>query len=170
MTLSSKICVLKSGILQQYQSPLEVYNNPSNTFVADFVGNPNINFVEASGKNINGKEIKLKTKDLDLVFTPVSENIKLKDGQDLILGIRPEHISISKQGKIKARVYSTLPSGMETIVKLDTNNNVLTSVVFGGVDFKVDEQVSFNFDSDKYILFDKNSGKNLGLGKLDVTS
>ncbi|MEG1706258.1 MAG: ABC transporter ATP-binding protein, partial [Clostridia bacterium] len=50
MTLATKICLIDNGVLQQYQAPLEVYNRPTNTFVADFVGNPSINFIEASGK------------------------------------------------------------------------------------------------------------------------
>lgn len=50
MTLATKICLLNNGLLQQYDKPLVVYNNPSNTFVADFIGNPSINFINATGK------------------------------------------------------------------------------------------------------------------------
>ena len=50
MTLATKICLINNGILQQYAAPLEVYNKPNNLFVADFVGNPSINFIEAKGK------------------------------------------------------------------------------------------------------------------------
>ena len=50
MTLATKICLIDNGVLQQYDGPLTVYNRPANLFVADFVGNPSINFVEAKGK------------------------------------------------------------------------------------------------------------------------
>ncbi len=50
MTLATKICLINNGVLQQYDAPLEVYNKPDNLFVADFVGNPSINFIEAKGK------------------------------------------------------------------------------------------------------------------------
>ena len=50
MTLATQICLIDNGVLQQYDAPLTVYHQPSNLFVADFVGNPSINFVEASGK------------------------------------------------------------------------------------------------------------------------
>ena len=50
MTLATQICLVNNGVLQQYDVPLTVYNEPANTFVADFVGNPSINFIEASGK------------------------------------------------------------------------------------------------------------------------
>lgn len=50
MTLATKICLINNGVLQQYDAPLTVYNQPNNLFVADFVGNPSINFIEAKGK------------------------------------------------------------------------------------------------------------------------
>ena len=49
MTLATQICLINNGVLQQYDAPLSVYHHPSNLFVADFVGNPSINFVEAKG-------------------------------------------------------------------------------------------------------------------------
>ncbi len=49
MTLATKICLIENGVLQQYEAPLTVYSQPANTFVADFVGNPAINFIEAKG-------------------------------------------------------------------------------------------------------------------------
>ncbi|MCR5000029.1 MAG: ATP-binding cassette domain-containing protein [Lachnospiraceae bacterium] len=55
MTLATKICLINNGVLQQYDAPLDVYNRPNNLFVADFVGNPSINFVEAKGsQNADG--------------------------------------------------------------------------------------------------------------------
>ena len=50
MTLATQICLINNGVLQQYEAPLDVYHHPANLFVADFVGNPSINFVEAKGK------------------------------------------------------------------------------------------------------------------------
>lgn len=55
MTLATKICLINNGVLQQYEAPLTVYSRPNNLFVADFVGNPSINFIEARGvQNENG--------------------------------------------------------------------------------------------------------------------
>ena len=50
MTLATRICLVNNGVLQQYAAPLEVYNRPANLFVADFVGNPSMNFVDAKGR------------------------------------------------------------------------------------------------------------------------
>jgi ABC-type sugar transport system ATPase subunit len=69
MTLATKICLLNNGVLQQYDHPLKVYNDPANTFVADFVGNPSINFINASGTMSKDGKIKLTIfDDLKLSF------------------------------------------------------------------------------------------------------
>ena len=63
MTLATKICLINNGVLQQYEAPLDVYNRPNNLFVADFVGNPSINFVEAKGKQGSDGSIALSILD-----------------------------------------------------------------------------------------------------------
>ena len=56
MTLSTNVCLINNGVLQQYEPPLTVYSHPNNLFVADFVGNPSINFIEAKGaQNASGE-------------------------------------------------------------------------------------------------------------------
>ena len=74
MTLATKICLLDNGVLQQYDEPLTVYNEPKNTFVADFIGNPSINFINATGKQGPNGEIILNIfDDLKMKFTPKEE-------------------------------------------------------------------------------------------------
>ncbi len=166
MTLSSKICLLKEGLLQQFEPPLDIYHNPANFFVADFVGSPNINILEVKGENVNLDEVKLIHEKFSFLFNPKSSSITIQDGQELLLGIRPEDISISSSGDVEGLIYSTLPSGMETIVKIDIDGFILTCVVFGGVDFEMGEKVKISFNSDNNVLFDKKSERNIAIGKL----
>ncbi len=166
MTLSTKICLLREGLLQQYEPPLDVYHYPSNYFVADFVGSPNINAIEMSGEQVNLDEIKLTSEDLNLLYTPTTSSITIPKGKKLLLGIRPEDISIVEEGTIDAVIYSTLPSGMETIVKLEIGKLLITCVVFGGVDFEMGNKVKIAFDAKSYVLFDAESEKNLASGTL----
>lgn len=71
MTLATQICLINNGILQQYAAPLEVYNKPNNIFVADFVGNPSINFIEAVGKQQKDNTIALTIfDDINIIFQP----------------------------------------------------------------------------------------------------
>ena len=73
MTLATKICLLNNGVLQQYAVPLTVYSEPENTFVADFVGNPSINFIEAKGAQKEDGTIALQLLGKEAVFTPEKE-------------------------------------------------------------------------------------------------
>lgn len=108
MTLAARVAVMKQGRLQQFDTPLNIYNRPANRFVAEFVGSPSMNFLE--GKIERG------------VF--VSDAIKFPvDRSDAVvtMGIRPEHIHVSTEpqdGAIPARVYVTELMGNETFVFL----------------------------------------------------
>ena len=73
MTLATQICLIENGVLQQYDAPLTVYNRPNNLFVADFVGNPSINFVEAKGEQRADGALELTIfKDRKVTFRPAA--------------------------------------------------------------------------------------------------
>ena len=162
MTLSTKICLMKNGLLQQYANPLEVYRNPSNTFTADFVGSPNINLLDFSLKNMT-----LKNSD-GLTFTIEMLDKSIVKDQDVILGLRPEYVQISNEGSVKGEIYSSLPSGMETIVKVKIGSVQLNSVIFGDGDFNVGDKHPISFPG-TYNLFDK-EGNRIGRCKIISSS
>ena len=183
MTLSTKICLLKLGRLQQYAPPLAVYKNPVNTFVADFIGSPNINLVPVTVEAVNGSEATLRLAGGTLKFTAsagadgksaagaAAETAAdawaaVKAGAQYTLGLRPENIVLTEQGGLPAKIYSTLPSGMETVVRLDLEGIRLTAVVFGSVDFAVNEAMQVAFSSPANILFDA-AGNNVAAGKVE---
>ena len=221
MTLATKICLINNGVLQQYDAPLDVYKKPNNIFVADFVGNPAINFIEVLANQEKDNDISLKLFDnLNFKFVPTTEiNLaKLKEERkeeeteskekleelkknkryvekgnkdktfnftiqkvtetmssseeknikenEYILGIRPEFISLIDDGNVDGEIYSALPSGMETIVKIRVGEFLLTSVIFGGVDYRVGSKCKLKFISKEILLFDRISGKLLAQGSL----
>ena len=164
MTLSTRVCIMENGLLQQYAPPLEMYNNPANLFVADFMGNPTINFIDGTAQ-VDGHSALVTMGKLQAEF--ITDSPITLTGKDVVLGVRPEHIHISDAGKREAVVYSTLPTGMETTVKLDAEGIMLTAVVFGDVDYPIDSRVRFDF-SKTAVLFDKATGKNVARGALRI--
>ena len=124
MTLSTMVCVIDKGRLQQYAKPLSMYSKPANVFVADFLGNPSMNFIKGHLSG-NGE---IHFGGIQARFT--SYNAITLGEQDVIVGIRPEFININGNGNIEGRVEYTVPSGMETTVKLDVNGTSLTAVLF----------------------------------------
>ncbi len=168
MTLSSRICLMKTGRVQQYAAPLDIYNQPANLFSAEFVGNPTMNFIDVECTGNTPGDIRLVSRSLSLKLAPLTGKPALTIGQKLVLGIRPEHIGLSENGSIRGRVYSTLPSGMETIVMIKIRDTLLTSVAFGGQDFDVDSDIGLTFDHDNYLVFDKDSGEKIAAGTLTI--
>ena len=165
MTLSTRVCIMENGLLQQYAPPLTMYNEPANLFVADFMGNPTMNFIDGEAR-VSGNTAEVTFGSLRGIFH-ADAPIELKTGR-CVLGIRPESVQISETEGQEATVYSTLPSGMETTVKLDAAGTPLTAVVFGGVDYPVDSRVRFGF-AGRAILFDReNGGKNVAEGTMEL--
>ncbi|HKM08251.1 MAG TPA: ABC transporter ATP-binding protein [Sphaerochaeta sp.] len=163
MTLSSKVCLMKEGYMQQYAPPLEVYRRPANTFTADFVGSPNINLIKAEVTKIDPVILTLPG-NIKLEFAPL-DAMSIEVGKKVILGLRPEHVAITEDlSKTQATVLTSLPSGMETIVQLKMGESHLHSVVFGDLDFDLEKQVGLSFSSGKFNLFDEETSVNLGQG------
>ncbi len=166
MTLATKVCLINKGVLQQYEPPLTVYKRPQNLFVADFVGNPTMNFIDAKlteskgGYDVEFLGVKAHFKPNDKAFKP--------GGEDVVLGIRPEFFTIRDTGKIHALAYSTLPAGMETTVKVMLNGTLISSVVFGAIDYKVDQEIKCDIIGDQVCVFDKTSTNLIGQGSLEV--
>jgi len=82
------------------------------------------------------------------------------------LGVRPEFITICQDSDVKAKVYSTLPAGMETTVKLQLGGEIITSVIFGSVDFEIDSEVSLAFHGRDMLLYNGETGALMADGSL----
>ena len=168
MTLATKICLMETGVMQQYDPPLITYSRPNNLFVADFVGNPTMNFLDAHAEQIGPRKVKLDIYGLQAVLE-CDEDISVPDadGINVVVGIRPEFIDVNEQGKgIEGKVYSTLPSGMETTVKLTCGDTVLTSVAFGSVDYVANEEIAYEFVGNGIVMFDPVTKNNVAMGSL----
>ena len=87
-------------------------------------------------------------------------------GEKALLGVRPEFLPIKEGGAVQGQVYSTLPTGMETTVKVTCGNAMLTSVVFGNVDYPVDAPIDLTVNGDQLMLFDAKTGNAVGQGSL----
>ncbi len=166
MTLSTKICLMNEGRLQQYAPPLTVYNSPANLFAADFVGNPAMNIIEASAKKQSSSTAELDFLGHKALFT-ANEPFDLTDGK-VSLGIRPEFLPISEHGDLEGNAYSTLPAGMETTVKIKIADQILSSVVFGAIDYETDAKIRFSISGAGILLFDSHSGLLLASGRISI--
>lgn len=164
MTLATKICLMNEGVVQQYAPPLTVYEQPSNTFAADFVGNPAMNILCAKAVKTGNAKAEITLLDHAFEFTS-AEDFELPSA-DVSVGIRPEFLPITEQGQISGTVYSALPAGMETTVKVKIADKILSSVMFGSVDYAIDSTISFDIHGNKILLFSSETGKNISMGSM----
>jgi multiple sugar transport system ATP-binding protein len=149
MTLATRVAVMKRGRLQQFDTPLNIYNRPANRFVAEFVGSPSMNFID--GKIEGG------------VF--VSESIQLPSPRpntdQVTIGIRPEHIRVFTEpqpGAIAATVYVTELMGNETFVFLSVGNNKLIARAAADFRAELESPVWLRIDAEKAHYFDRQTG------------
>ena len=166
MTLSTRVCLMSEGVLQQYEPPLTVYNRPANLFVADFVGNPTMNFVDVKVSQISGNKAEIRFLGYDALFTAGKDLVF--SPSEAVLGIRPEFLPVGDDGEYEGTAYSTLPTGMETTVRIKLGETILSSVIFGAIDYEVDAKIRFSVSGSDILLFDKTTGKMISSGSLSI--
>ena len=166
MTLATKIAVLKDGEVQQVGSPSEIYNMPTNLFVADFMGSPAMNLLEGKVARADGAPgIVIERQDHPPIVAPVPASAdvsKLADGAKVIFGIRPEAVndmeSIDRNAKLivkfEAKVELVEPAGSDTFVVTRAAGTELTARMRADADLKVGQNHTFAFNLDKALLFD----------------
>ena len=166
MTLSTRICLMSEGRLQQYEPPLTVYNRPANLFVADFVGNPAMYIINVTAEQTAPDTVKVDFIGKKAVFKG-EKPFTLPSGK-AVLGIRPEFLKIAGDGPYEGTAYSTLPAGMETTVRIKTGDTILSSVIFGAIDYETDTKLNFTVSGSDILLFDKETGNLLSAGSLSA--
>ena len=168
MTLATEVCLIEKGVLQQYDPPLEVYAKPNNMFVADFVGNPTMNFIDAKvSKLVDEKHVELEFLGAKGIYENLDANTCV-EGEEVVIGIRPEYVLLDQEKGIDTVVYSSLPGGMETTIKVAADETIITSVEFGIIDYPVDKHTNISFNSSNIVLFDKETNARIGIGSLTI--
>ena len=162
LTMSTKIAIFKEGVIIQVAPPLELYNNPANLYVADFIGNPSINF--ADGKAEVGPDGLTVTSPLGKMVFPkkdLTDNLPKEKSFDAVLGIRPEQVSINTTRQapsdIEAHIYTSMPAGSETLVTVKVGGVSLVIKALGITHYNPDQVVYLSIDLNKINVFDKKS-------------
>ena len=149
MTLAHRVAVLEKGVLQQLAPPEEIYNNPANLFVAQFIGSPPMNVVRGSLEGdqflTNGAKVE----------TPVTGRV-----ENGILGVRPEDCSLAaeSEGTLNGKIYTTELIGDHTLVTVDWGSDQIA--VKASKDFKgrQGDSIGVVLPSDRLFVFDAVTG------------
>ena len=162
LTMSTRIAVFFNGSLVQVDTPVNIYTNPKTLQVAGFIGNPSVNFVDASAKMENNK---LTVKSVlgtmhfdDSTFT--EEPIPSGDFP-CVLAVRPENVLVSNKKSDDTHmgiVYSSMPAGSETLVHFFVGEVSLLTKEIGLAEYELDEELWLTINPKTTNIFDKQTG------------
>jgi multiple sugar transport system ATP-binding protein len=157
MTLADRIAIMKNGVIQQLDDPHTIYNKPVNLFVAGFIGSPTMNFL--SGK-LTGGTVALETVNIPLGGYPMQKAI---DGSSVVLGVRPEHVSVGEDARkmpftIESEIEIVEPMGSDTVAWTKVGGQQLTFRAAAEVPLQPGQKILVGFDPARGSLFDATSG------------
>ena len=155
MTLAHRVAVMDGGKLQQFDTPLNIYENPINRFVAGFIGSPSMNFLE-------GKIERAQFVGQGFAFSIKPRVFSFRESDRVILGVRPENVTVSVtpfDGGLPATVYVTESLGNETFIFLNVGQTKIVARTDPSVRLSIDAKVWVSFDVTKLHPFDCESGK-----------
>ena len=160
LTLADRIAVMKSGVVQQLDSPDVIYNRPKNLYVAGFIGSPSMNFLKATvSKSGNAAAAKVGSSSVPLADYKTER--EMSDGQKIIFGVRPEHIRLNAPDafgfspEYGATVELVEPMGSDSLVWLDYEGQSMTARVESSAVFHSGDKVKVRFRAGLASLFDE---------------
>jgi multiple sugar transport system ATP-binding protein len=165
MTLAHRVAVMHSGKLQQFDTPLNIYNRPANRFVAEFVGSPGMNFLNGEVD----RQARVFTADAICLLLDESQLAslnRLHGTERVLLGIRPEHVRVSAvphEGWLPASVYVTELMGSETFVFLTLGGRRIIARAPADFRAEVESQAWVEIETAKAHFFHPTSGERLGI-------
>jgi multiple sugar transport system ATP-binding protein len=174
MTMGNRIAVMKDGFLQQIDKPQILYDYPTNTFVAGFIGSPAMNMLTGELRQTDGKATVAGTGFSVPLPDSLAGPARQQNSQNVVLGIRPEHIMPAKlyegpaPNQMTANVEVVEHMGSELYVYLTNNGTTLTARFPAEADVQPSQNVAVVFDPDNLHLFDQSSGNAIGHSKSAV--
>jgi multiple sugar transport system ATP-binding protein len=158
MTMGDKIVVMRDGHIEQTGSPLDLYDQPANQFVAGFIGSPAMNFLPGTLRR-GPDGVRVALHDGTLLDAPPRSGGT--DGQPVIFGTRPEHLTLADTGGIAAQVVVMEPTGMDTFIDCRHEGVSLSAVFRERHDFAPGSTIHLLPDQQRAHLFDAASGQRL---------
>ena len=156
MTMADQIVVMRDGRVEQRGRPLDLYDNPANLFVAGFIGSPAMNFIPGTLRR-SGDDLLVEFSDGSRLPAPARADGA--DGQPVIYGVRPEHLSLDGPGGIASEVAVVEPTGANTEVYSRFCNTDINAIFRERHDFRPGEVIRLSPDHAHTHLFDAASGE-----------
>jgi multiple sugar transport system ATP-binding protein len=164
LSMADRIAVMNDGILQQFGTPAEVYDRPANEWVASFVGEPPMNFLDAEVDRTGGRPL-VRYQDLAVELDPATAAVA---GDRVRIGIRPEDVRVAlgapapgDSAWAPASIFAVEPIGGDTLVDVKLGEARVLAKTKAGFMGRIDDRCRIAFDGAKLHVFDAGDGRAL---------
>jgi len=162
LTMADRIAVFSNGKIMQIGNPDEIYNRPHNLFVAQFIGNPPMNFIEAEIKEIEGSTFATSEHFRIRISDTLKPYLKNLNSPEVIVGIRPEDVKIYENEELnkdltEGILYVIEPLGRDEIYNVKVGDTILKVITEERLKVEVGKRVYCGFDAEKVHIFDRES-------------
>ncbi len=160
LTMADKIVVLQAGVIEQVGSPMDLYHHPRNLFVAGFIGSPRMNFLPARVQGVAGNTVQVALPDGSVFDVPiVADGVQM--GDELTWGARPEHITLTRQAGLPARVQLIERLGGESFLHVQiASGELLVVKVSGETEVRLQQEIQLGVEP-RYMFLFRSSGETL---------
>lgn len=162
LTMADRIAVMNEGVLQQFGTPQEIYENPVNSWVATFVGEPQMSLMEMSMTTENGSSALRFGNEIVPLDDASAARLTKAGISDLLVGIRPDKASVALEetpGAIKGTVYSRQLLGADVLVEVEVGKTRVRAKADTWFKGNVDEPCYLSFSSENFYFFSAEDGR-----------
>jgi multiple sugar transport system ATP-binding protein len=154
MTMADKIVVMKDGLVEQTGDPLTLYDRPSNTFVAGFIGSPAMNMIPGVVGNTGSVDFGAAA------ALPLPKDARVDSGREVLYGVRPEHCALAAAG-LPVEVVVVEPTGADTQLYCRFNGQDVTATIKDRTDCRPGDRIHLAPDLGRAHVFDAATGQRL---------
>ena len=161
LTMASHVAVMQAGVVVQFAAPTQLYRSPASLFVADFIGSPKMNLLQATLRREGGQDW-LDFGAFRLPYPTANGGSSAKSDRAVVVAIRPDDIQFSAQPTpqgVRFAVYSQLSYGAEQVLNANLQDLQVTMRSSRSLDLEIDQPIWIDFQSDLLNLYDRDSGQ-----------
>ena len=159
MTMADRIVVMKDGVIQQFDTPQMLYNHPKNLFVAGFIGSPQMNFILCKIKKSGKNYVAVTTSNVIALPDRMNDYLLMYENKDVILGVRPEDMSIAEKtdntNVVEVYIDIVEMTGADYYMYGELDGKKIIANVSSSMNIKSDKKYKLKIDVDRIHIFDK---------------
>ena len=156
--MADRIAVMKDGVLQSFDKPQELHDRPRNRFIAEFIGNPPMNLIDVELVEEAGQ---MMARASHFTMAVPAGRVPDRSAKEVLMGIRPQHVSLTRQAEGKAAVELIEPLGRDNLIVCRHDDEAINVLASPDLELAIGDRVDIAMQMEAVQFFDRASGKSL---------